>query len=450
MENKIVHGVIWKQLLLFFFPIWFGTFFQQLYNTADAIIVGNFVGKEALAAVGATAVILNLLVGFFVGISSGSSVIISQCYGSHDYQGVQDTVHTTMAVSFLGGAILTILGILSTEVCLHWIQIPADIFYESKIYLMVCFLGMIPVFVYNMGTGILRAIGDSKRPLYFLIVASITNIILDVVFVVYMKLGVLGVGLGTIISQFVSAILTLICLLTTEEIYRFEWKKMKFHWPILKQVVHIGLPAGLQSVMYSLSNIVVQTSINGFGTDIVAAYTAYSKIDTIFWMTMNSFGLAITTFVGQNFGARKYDRVKKGIWQCTGLAFFTTGLMLCIILPFGTYFYRIFIQDEYVIQVGLDILHFLGPIWPTYILIEILSGGIRGTGDSILPTILVCTGVCVLRVVWILGVANPFWNTLRGVLMCYPISWTLTSILFLLYFLHGGWLKRRIRICHEK
>ena len=448
MDNKIINGVIWKQLLLFFFPIWFGTFFQQLYNTADAVIVGNFVGKGALAAVGATAVILNLLVGFFVGISSGSSVIVSQCYGSNDYQGVQDTVHTTMALSFVGGAVLTVLGVLSTNLCLYWINIPTDIFYEAKIYLMVCFLGMIPVFVYNMGTGILRAVGDSKRPLYFLIIASITNILLDVVFVVYCQMGVLGVGLGTIISQLVSAILTMVSLLTSEECYRFEWKLMKFHWPIMKQIIHVGLPSGLQSVMYSLSNIVVQTSINGFGTDIVAAYTAYTKIDTIFWMTMNSFGLAITTFAGQNFGARKYDRVKKGTWQCVGLACLTTIFLLSIILPFGVYFYRIFLQDEYVIEVGLDILHFLAPIWPAYILIEILSGGVRGAGDSIIPMIMTCTGVCILRVVWILGIATPMWHTLKGVLMCYPISWSLTSVLFLIYFVHGGWLKRRIKACH--
>ena len=450
MDNKIINGVIWKQLFIFFFPIWFGTFFQQLYNTADAVIVGNFVGKGALAAVGATAVILNLLVGFFVGLSSGSSVIISQCYGSDDWQGVEDTVHTTMALSFLGGGLLTILGIISTDFCLRWIHIPADIFSEAKIYLMVCFLGMIPVFVYNMGTGILRAIGDSKRPLYFLIAASLTNIALDVVFVVYCHMGVLGVGLGTIISQLVSAVLTIISLSMSEECYRFEWKKMHFHWHIMKQIVHIGLPAGLQSVMYSLSNIVVQTSINGFGTDIVAAYTAYTKIDTIFWMTMNAFGLAITTFVGQNFGARKYDRVKKGIWQCVGLAFLTTLFLLAILLPFGSYFYQIFIHDEYVIQIGLDILYFLAPIWPSYILIEVLSGGVRGSGDSIIPMIITCSGVCVLRVVYILCFATPLWPTLKGVLMCYPISWTITSIMFLIYFVHGGWLKRRIRYTFGK
>ena len=445
MENKIINGVIWKQILLFFFPIWFGTFFQQLYNTADAVIVGNFVGKGALAAVGATAVILNLLVGFFVGVASGSCVIISQCYGSNDFQGVQDTVHTTMALSFVGGLLITIVGVFSVDLCLNLIQIPADIFHEAKLYLSVCFLGMIPVFVYNMGTGILRAVGDSKRPLYFLIAASITNIVLDVVFVVYMHMGVLGVGLGTIISQLVSAILTMISLCFSEECYRFEWKQMRFHWPIMKKIFHIGLPAGMQSVMYSFSNIVVQTSINSFGTDVVAAYTAYSKIDTIFWMTMNSFGLAITTFVGQNFGAGRYDRVKKGIWQCTGLAFLTTLGLLAVILPFGSYFYHIFIQDAYVIELGMDILYFLAPIWPSYILIETLSGGVRGTGDSIIPMIMTCSGVCVVRVLWILGIAMPLWHTIKGVLMCYPISWSLTSLMFLIYFLHGGWLRRRIR-----
>ena len=445
MDNKIVNGVIWKQLFIFFFPIWFGTFFQQLYNTADAVIVGNFVGKEALAAVGATAVVLNLLVGFFVGLSSGSSVIISQCYGSNDFQGVQDTVHTTMTLSFVGGTILTILGVISTDFCLRLIHIPSDIFTEAKIYLMVCFLGMVPVFVYNMGTGILRAVGDSKRPLYFLIAASLTNIALDVVFVVYCDMGVLGVGLGTILSQLVSAILTIISLHTSEECYRFEWRLMHFHWPIMKKIVHIGLPAGLQSVMYSLSNIVVQTSINGFGTNIVAAYTAYTKIDTIFWMTMNALGLAITTFVGQNFGAHKFDRVKKGIWQCVGIAIAITAFLLAIILPLGPYFYRFFIQDAYVIEIGMEILYFLAPIWPTYILIEVLSGGIRGTGDSIIPMLMTCSGVCIFRIVYILFVATPLWPTLKGVLTCYPISWSLTSLLFLAYFLHGGWLKRRIR-----
>ena len=446
MENRITQGVIWKQILLFFFPIWFGTFFQQLYNTADAVIVGNFVGKGALAAVGATSVVVNLLVGFFVGISSGASVIISQCFGSGDTEGVSHTVHTSIALSFVMGAVIMVVGILTTEPILYLIDTPLDIFEDSKIYLQVCYLGMIPLIVYNMGTGILRGIGDSRRPLYFLIAASLTNIVLDVVFVVFMHMGVLGVALGTVISQVVAAVLTMLSLLKTRPCYRFQWKKMRFDSAILGRILKISLPAGMQSVMYSLSNIVVQTSINGFGTDVVAAYTAYSKIDGIFWMSMNAFGLAITTFVGQNFGARKYERVKKSIWQGVALAFAGTALLLVIILPLGPILYRFFVPDQAVIDIGLDILYYLAPVWPTYVLIEILSGGVRGTGDSIIPMIMTCLGVCVLRVIWITGFAMQFWPTLHGVLTCYPISWTLTSTLFLIYFVQGGWFKRRIRV----
>lgn len=446
VENRITQGVIWKQILLFFFPIWFGTFFQQLYNTADAVIVGNFVGKEALAAVGGTAVILNLLVGFFVGIASGASVIISQRFGSGDRQGVSRAVHTAVALAIAGGAVIMILGILSTNWSLQLINTPADILEESRLYLQVCYLGMIPSILYNMGTGILRAVGDSRRPLYFLIAASITNIVLDLLFVVVLDMKVLGVALGTVISQVVAAALTMLSLTHTEECYKFNWRAMRFDGHILAQIVRIGLPAGLQSVMYSLSNLVVQGSINAFGTDVVAAYTAYGKIDSVFWMSMNSFGLSITTFVGQNFGAHKYDRVKKSIWQCIGLAFAATAILLGLIMPFGPILYRFFVQDAQVIELGMDILYYLGPVWPTYVLIEVLSGGVRGTGDSVLPMIMTCFGVCVLRVVWILGIATPFWHTLHGVLVCYPISWSLTSLLFLIYFLQGGWLRRRIRV----
>ena len=445
MENRITQGVIWKQILLFFFPIWFGTFFQQLYNTADAVIVGNFVGKGALAAVGGTAVILNLLVGFFVGIASGASVIISQRYGFGDAKGVSKTVHTAVAISIVGGAAIMVIGILTTNWSLKLVNVPEDIFAESRLYLQVCYLGMIPSILYNMGTGILRAVGDSRRPLYFLIAASVTNIALDLLFVVFLKMGVLGVALGTVISQIVAAVLTMLSLTHTSACYRFTWKEIGFDGQVLSQIIRIGLPAGLQSVMYSLSNLVVQSSVNAFGTDVVAAYTAYGKIDSVFWMTMNSFGLAITTFVGQNFGAHKYDRVKKSIWQCVALAFGATALLLAVIMPFGPYLYRFFVPDAEVIDLGMDILYFLGPVWPTYVLVEVLSGGVRGTGDSIIPMVMTCMGVCVLRVVWILGVATPLWHTLHGVLVCYPISWSLTSILFLIYFLHGGWLRRRMK-----
>ena len=209
--------------------------------------------------------------------------------------------------------------------------------------------------------------------------------------------------------------------------------------------MRIGLPAGLQSVMYSLSNSVVQTSINSFGTDVVAAYTAYGKIDSIFWMTMNSFGLSITTFVGQNFGAGQYDRVKKGVRQCALMAFVATGLLMAVTLAFGSALFRLFVQDAPVIRQGVEILHYVVPFWPTYVLIEILSGSVRGAGDSLIPMIMTSIGVCVTRILWVLTVVAAVWHTLIGALACYPISWSLTSLFFLAYYLQGGWLRRCIR-----
>ena len=298
MNNNITGGVIWKQLLLFFFPIWFGTFFQQLYNTADAVIVGNFVGKGALAAVGTTAVVQNLLVGFFVGVASGASVVISQYYGARQGAQVQRAVHTAMAMALLGGVGIMLIGLAASRWALSIMNTPADVMEDAVLYLRICFLGMVPSLIYNMGTGILRAVGDSKRPLYFLICASLTNIVLDMVLVAILGMGVAGAALATVASQCVAAGMTVMSLTHTTACYRFVPAYLQLDKEMVEKIVRIGLPAGLQSVMYSLSNSVVQTSINSFGTDVVAAYTAYGKIDSIFWMTMNSFGLSITTFVG--------------------------------------------------------------------------------------------------------------------------------------------------------
>lgn len=446
MNSNITGGVIWKQLLLFFFPIWFGTFFQQLYNTADAVIVGNFVGKGALAAVGTTAVVQNLLVGFFVGVASGASVVISQYYGARQGAQVQRAVHTAMAMALLGGVGIMLIGFAASRRALSIMNTPADVMKDAVLYLRICFLGMVPSLIYNMGTGILRAVGDSKRPLYFLICASLTNIVLDVVLVAVLGMGVAGAALATVASQCVAAGMTVMSLTHTTACYRFVPSYLRLDKEMVEKIVRIGLPAGLQSVMYSLSNSVVQASINSFGTDVVAAYTAYGKIDSIFWMTMNSFGLSITTFVGQNFGAGRYDRVKKGVRQCALMAFVATGMLMAVTLAFGSVLFRLFVQDAPVIEQGVEILHYVVPFWPTYVLIEILSGSVRGAGDSLIPMIMTSIGVCVTRILWVLTVVATVWHTLIGALACYPISWTLTSLFFLVYYIQGGWLRRRIRI----
>ena len=317
IRNQITEGVIWKQLLLFFFPILFGTFFQQLYNTTDAVIVGNFVGKEALAAVGGpAATLINLLVGFFIGLSSGSTVIISQYYGAGNKDDVKKAVHTSIALSLASGAVIMALGLLFSRPALQAMNTPLEILELSTVYMRIYFLGVIPALIYNIGSGILRAVGDSKRPLYFLILSCIANIILDIFFVVVLKLGVAGVAIATSLSQVISAVMVIWALVKAEDSYRLYLREIRFSPFFLRNIIRIGLPAGLQSSMYSVSNLIVQSSINSFGTDTVAAWTAYGKVDGIFWMIMGAYGVAITTFAGQNFGAGKYDRIRKSVRVC--------------------------------------------------------------------------------------------------------------------------------------
>ena len=440
--NGITEGVIWKQLLIFFFPILFGTFFQQLYNTVDAVIVGRFVGKEALAAVGgSTGTLINLLVGFFVGLSSGATVIISQFYGGGREKRVSEAVHTAIAFSRACGVGLMVIGIAASPIALRAMGTPDDIMQYSLSYIRIYFLGIIPNLVYNMGAGILRAIGDSKRPLYYLMASCFTNIVLDLVLVVWLRLDVRGAAIATIVSQLVSAVLVVLQLLRTKDSYRLVIRKIRLNLFMVMRIVRIGLPAGLQSVMYSASNIIIQSSVNSLGTDTVAAWTAYSKIDSVYWMIISALGISITTFVGQNYGAGKLDRVKRGIYVCLGLSFLITAILSVTLYLGGGYIYLMFTADAAVIAKGMEILHFLVPAFATYVCIEVLSGALRGTGDCWIPMIMTAVGVCALRVLWIL-VAVPLKPDILTVVFSYPLTWSITSILFLVYFYCFSSLKK--------
>ena len=434
VQNQITEGVIWKQLLLFFFPILFGTFFQQLYNTVDAIIVGRFVGKEGLAAVGGSAaMIINLLVGFFIGLSSGATVIISQFYGARQQAKVSQAVHTAVAFSIAGGLVIMAVGLITAPAALRAMGTPEETMADSILYLRIYFLGLIGNLLYNMGAGILRAIGDSKRPLYFLIVGCMTNIVLDVVLVLFFHMGVAGAAWATILSQLAAAVLVIATLLKTDDMYRLNWREVRIHPDMLLRIIQIGLPAGLQSVMYSASNIIIQSSVNALGTNVVAAWTAYGKIDVIYWTIINAFGISITTFVGQNFGAGKLDRVYKGIRVCLGISAGATIFLSLLLYQFGQYIYLLFTTDAEVIAKGVEILHFLVPTLITYVCIEILSGALRGIGDCWIPMSMTALGVCLLRVVWIV-VAVPLYPDIKTICFSYPLTWTVTSILFLVYF----------------
>ena len=439
----MTEGVIWKQLLFFFFPILLGTFFQQLYNTVDAMIVGKAVGKEALAAVGgATGNLINLLVGFFVGLSSGSTVIISQFFGARRDGDVSRAVHTSFAMAGIFGLFLMVAGLLLSPTLLAWMHTPEQVMPHALEYIRIYFIGTVPMMVYNMGSGILRAVGDSRRPLLFLMVSCLTNIVLDVILVIGCDMGVAGAAAATVVSQFVSGILVVLTLMHTARSYRLSPKRLRLHMDMTGKIVSIGLPAGLQSVMYSVSNVLIQSAINHFDTDVLAGWTAYGKLDGMFWMIVNAFGVSVLTFCGQNFGAKRYDRMRRGTMICLGMTAGAALLLSTLLLLFGPALYSLFTSDPAVVEQGMRILRQLAPCYITYVCVEVFSGAVRGTGDSLVPTLMTLFGICMIRVGWILFYV-PAHNTLDQVLLSYPITWVLTSIMFLVYYFHGGWLKRR-------
>ena len=333
-KNAIVEGPIWKAILYFFFPILFGTFFQQLYNTVDAVIVGQFLGKQALAAVGGgTSTIINLLIGFFTGLASGASVVISHRYGSGNIDKTKQAINTAMAISIASSIIITAVGLLTAKASLEIIKTPDDILPQALKYMRIYYAGSTALVVYNMGTGVFRALGDSRHPLYFLIIGCICNIILDIIFIGAFKMGVEGAAFATVISQAISMLLTLVSLAKLKDGLKYRVLESRFNITELKEMLRIGLPSGIQSMLYTLSNLLIQSSVNGFGTDTAAAWAAYGKLDCMFWMIINAFGIAITTFVGQNYGAGKTDRVRKGVRTTILFAGGTTiviSLIYCI------------------------------------------------------------------------------------------------------------------------
>jgi len=435
-NNAITQGVIWKEMLKYFFPLLFGTFFQQLYNTVDAIIVGRYVGAQALAAVGGSAsVIVNLFVGFFTGLASGATVIIAQFYGAKHMNDVKKAIHTGIAISIIGGIIFTIIGLCLAPFGIEILNTPKDTINDSVLYLRIYFIGMIPNLVYNMGAGILRAIGDSVRPLITLIIATICNIILDILFVYELGMGVKGVAIATILCQLISAIIVISMLKKLDAEYKLCIKDIRVDGPIVLKILHIGIPAGVQSSMYSLSNLVIQTAINSFGTYAVSAWAAYGKVDILLWLIVGSLGTSITTFVGQNYGAGKPKRVRDSVRQGLVITFIFT-VMLSLIF----YFYRIpllkiFISEADVINYGDIMMKAMVPFYVLYISVEVFSGALRGMGEAIIPTLLSLFGICIMRVLWVIFIL-PLNNEVTTIVYSYPVTWALTSFMFILYYFY--------------
>lgn len=439
--NQITEGIIWRQLLLFFFPIVFGTFFQQLYNTIDTVIVGQFVGKAALASVGGSATqLINLVVGFFTGLSSGSSVVIAQFFGAKDERSVKESLHTAYAFSILGSIVISALGIGLAPQLLRWMNTPEELLANSTLYLRIYFAGILFVFIFNVGSSILRAVGDSKNPLYYLIACCFINIFLDLLFVIVFHLGVAGVAYATFLSQAISALLVTHKLMTSHSILTLKIRDIRLHKNVLKSQLWIGLPAGFQSVMYSISNVIIQAALNRFGTDTVAAWSAYGKLDAIFWMVSGAIGISITTFVGQNYGARKYDRVHKSVRICLGIDSIISLILIVFLMLFRVPLFRLFTQDPAVIRIGSDMLALITPCYIFFVFIEVLAGALRGMGDVMIPTLITLLGVCVLRLIWI-AVVLQISPTVNAIIYSYPVTWIATAVLFIIYYLYK---KKRI------
>ena len=433
-KNQITEGVIWKQLLIFFFPIVIGTFFQQIYNTADSIVVGRFVGKEALAAVGGSVnQIVNLVVEVFVGLTSGASVIVAQFYGAKDKKNLNKTLHTSYAFGIVTGFVVAVVGLLVTNTVLELMKTPQELMADSRLYLHIYFCGMIFNIIYNMGASILRAVGDSRRPLYVLMVTCGLNIVLDILLVVIFRLGVMGVAIATVSCQGISSILVTAMLMKEHPLFQLKLREIRFYRVSLNSVLRIGIPAALEATMYTIANLIIQVFVNELGTDTVAAWGTFAKIDAVYWMVVNAFGISITTFVGQNYGAGKVKRMRKSVGICLGMSYAGAILVSGALYALAGPLYRLFTTDENVVRIGVNMMHFLLPSYFMYVVIGILSGALRGAGRVLVPMLLTCGGVCLIRIVWMFGVfpGHPGINT---IMLSYPVSWGITAVLFIIYY----------------
>ena len=441
-RKDLTEGVVWKKLLIFFLPIAAGTCIQQLYNAVDGLIVGRFVGTIALAAVGgSSAQIINLLIGFFVAITSGASVVIAQVYGANRTRDVQIAAGNAIAVFALLGVVLTAFGLIASPAMLRLLRTPEDTLADAILYLRIYFIGVPFVLVLNMESNMLRAVGDSVSPFVYMVAGCLVNIVLDTLFVVVFHWGTAGVAVATVAAQVLNMALLTGKLLTTRESYRLSFRELKLHGVYLSNMLRLGIPAGLQSSMYAVSNMTIQIGVNSLGTVVVASWAMTSKTDGIFWAVSGALGAAITSFVGQNLGAGRQDRVKLCVKEGLILSSVITVGLSALILLLGKPLLRILTEDTAVIETTYTMMLYFVPFYITWVLIEVLSAVLRGAGDAVRPVIIIGIGICLLRVVWI-GTLFRAIHTLFVLCLCYPVSWIVTSAVLYLYFRRGSWKDR--------
>ena len=444
--KDMTEGPILRQLIAFALPLMLGNVFQMLYNTVDSVIVGNFVSKQALAAIGSTTMIVNLFVFFFNGFSIGAGVVIGQYFGARDMEKLHDAIETTMAATFILSLLFSLLSFVIVDPLLRMMSTPEDVFHDASVYLRIYLGGIAGLLIFNMGSGVLRAVGDSTRPLYFLIFTSLLNIALDLFFVLVLKMGVAGAAVATIVSQFLSAALILVLLSRTRDIYRVEWRQLCIRWPILRRVFAIGLPAAVQSVITALSNVFVQGYINVFGSDVMAGWSSYNKLDQFIMLPMQSMAMSATTFVSQNVGAGNDRRSDRGTVAALGLTCAVTGSIIALLVAFAPGAVRLFSPDDAVIRYGVLFIR-TNVIFLLFNCINhVLAGALRGRGDSRGPMIIMLASFVALRQIYLFVVTHYFANTPRIVGIGYPVGWVSCCAAELLYFA----LKRRKRLAAEE
>ena len=439
--NLMIEGSIWKRILLFSIPLILGNLLQQMYNTADSIIVGQYVGSNALAAVSASSALSNMLISFAQGTSVGAGVIIAQYLGARDRRGVHDSVHTALAISGILGVALTALGIGLSRTLLGWMSTPAEVMDDAVLYFRIYFGGLIFNVLYNMTAGILNAVGNSRRSLLYLAIASGTNIVLDLVLICGLNMGVAGAAIATDMSQLVSAILATLFLMRTDGSYRVRLADIRVNPREAKRIIRVGLPTGIQNMVISFSNVLVQSSVNVFGTKAMAGWGAYLKIDGFNILPVTSFSMAATTFTGQNFGAGRLDRVKKGMWVVIGMNLVYTLATGALLLTFSHPLLALFNGDPEVIAYGARAMRYFCPFYFLLGVMHAMAGTVRGAGKSVPPMAVLLFALCIFRIFWI-QLAVPQIPSIDGVFMMYPISWAVGLVLMALYTWRGHWLPR--------
>ena len=440
-NNLMTEGSIVKSLLLFALPLIFGNLLQQLYNTADSIIVGNFVGANALAAVGSSGSPIYLLIGFSQGLAVGAGVVVSQFLGAKDHREAQEAVHTSLAIAVIMGLLLTVGGIACGRALLVAMNTPAEVLGDAVTYIRIYFGGVLFSVVYNMTAGILNAAGNSRRSLIYLAWASVTNIVLDLVFIVIFRMGVAGAAIATDISQLVSCVLSLRFLIKSTDDCRVIPREIRLHKKMAARIIRVGLPTGIQNMVISFSNVLVQASVNSYGSAAMAGFAAYMKIDGFNILPVLSISMAVTTFVGQNYGANKPERVKKGMWTALGMGVVYTVITGILLLVFADPIIRLFTNDDAVAACGETAMKYFCPFYFLLAIMNVLAGAVRGTGKSIPPMLILLFAMCIFRIFWIWLVV-PLFPTIDGVYLLYPVSWVIGVVLMALYTWKGKWMPK--------